>query len=173
MFGKRISLALVAVLAASLVAQPVVAHAATGAGGHVITCSIYANNPHASGHVNGTINSIGSVTCTSVVREIFIKVTLLNVNTGAASSTQKDYFNVASLQTNAAKSCAEAPATFRTATSYVIKFPPGYVPSQQSGTTYSPNTWVGCGGATLLGGSPSDASPQPIVLGEVSAEKEE
>lgn len=148
---KFVRIGATALLAAALLAPGSIANAATGPGGAIITCTARADNPHASGHVNGTINAVGSISCTSGVAEIYVKTILSNVNTGTASSKTNDFFNVTQLSSNATKTCAEAPATFRTNVEGLVRFPAGFTPSQ--GTLYvsSPNTWVSCSGISRVG----------------------
>jgi len=147
-----LALGAVGVLALSL-GTGTAAQAATGPGGQVITCTVSLDDPHASGHVNGTISAQGRVTCGATVAEIYIKTTLTNVNTGTAASQTFDSFNVKAGSSVGAKSCAEGPATFRSNASVVVQFPAGFTPNRQILNRSSPNKSVACGVSRAVPGS--------------------
>lgn len=115
-------------------------------------CTIKANNPHPSTHVNGTINAQGTASCTVVMNEIYIRPVLERAGGTTWPGTPSDLFNATQTQANAATSCANASAgqLFRLRIEYVLRAPSGYDPAYSSSTIYSP--WVGakCGGATRV-----------------------
>jgi len=78
-----------------------------------VTCTPQADYPHPSGHVNGTINSVGRGSCTGTVRTLAIVVTLAKSN-GPKWSKAIALDNVSSIQHNSAASCSNGPGTFRT-----------------------------------------------------------
>lgn len=63
------------------------------------------------------------------------------------SDDGKDFFNVKQLQDNAATSCSEGPASFRTRVSYALDSPPGVNPAYHANAIYSPWKYVVCGTA--------------------------
>jgi len=108
-------------------------------------CTIKANNPHGSTHVSGTINAVGTVSCTLVQDEIYIR-TYLEKSTGASwGGNTQDYFDSSWEQSNAATSCNQGPGTFRTRVSYAIHAPVGVSPRYAANTIYSPWVPVACG----------------------------
>ena len=108
-------------------------------------CTIKANNPHPSTHVNGTINAVGTVSCSVVMAEIYIKTTLEKATGSTWAGNTQDWYNVSSLQSNASTLCSQGPGTFRTRVSYVLRAPAGYSPAYSANTIYSPWTSVACG----------------------------
>ncbi|PWJ65251.1 hypothetical protein B0H03_10398 [Rathayibacter iranicus NCPPB 2253 = VKM Ac-1602] len=126
------------------------AEAATGPGGNVITCTVSLDNPHPSGHVNGTISAQGLVTCTGTVAEIYIKTSIRKVSNSTVASQTFDSFNVSRGSSVGAKPCSDGPATFRSQADVLVHFPAGYTPTPQTANRYSPHTAVACGNATRL-----------------------
>ncbi len=118
-------------------------------------CNINAQNPHPSNHVTGTINAVGTVSCSMVMQEIYVLTTLERMDGVTWTGNTRDYFNSNYEQSNAATSCNQGPGTFRTRVSYVIYAPPGVNPAYATSTVYSP--WIGviCGGVTAATGQPS------------------
>jgi hypothetical protein len=158
---KLTMLSIVVTAAALTLSSATAANAATGPGGSVITCNVYADYPHGSGHVAGTINAVGRVVCTAKVDEIYLKTTLLNVTRGTASSTTVDYLNTSSVSTNAAKGCGEGPAVFQTKTDVLVNFPARYTPQQGISHVSSPRITVKCGSVT---GANRVASGAPLEV---------
>lgn len=114
-------------------------------------CTIKANNPHPSSHFSGTINAVGTISCTIVMDEIYLGI-YLEKATGATWSSYPFYdaFNTSSASENASTSCSQGPGTFRTRASYVLRAPAGYSPAYSANTIYSPwITDVACGGGQL------------------------
>lgn len=129
--------------------------AATGPGGNVITCTVSLDNPHPSGHVNGTISAQGLVTCSGTVAEIYIKTSIRKVSNNTVASQTFDSFNVNRGSSVGAKPCSDGPATFRSQADVLVHFPAGYTPTPQTANKYSPHTAVACGNATTLTGTTS------------------
>ncbi|MGC0371284.1 hypothetical protein [Microbacterium sp. SLBN-111] len=116
---------------------------ATPANAYVIgECTIKANNPHPSTHVNGTINAQGTVACSVVMNEIYLRAVLERADGASWTGTTSDYFGVKGTQANAATSCSagESGLFFRLRIEYVLQAPPGVDPAYASNTIYSP--WV-------------------------------
>lgn len=131
------------------------AEAATGPGGNVITCTVSLDNPHQSGHVNGTISAQGLVTCTGTVAEIYIKTSLQKVSNNTVASQTFDSFNVSRGSSVGAKPCSDGPATFRSQADVLVQFPAGYTPTPQTANKYSPNIAVACGNVKKVTGTTS------------------
>jgi hypothetical protein len=125
-----------------VIAGAVPANAAVGPGGRVITCNLSLDNPHKSGHVNGTISAQGRVNCDAVVAEIYVKTTLTNVTRATAASQTFDKFNVSSGSSVGAKGCREGGATFQSKMEVVVQFPPGFSPARQVANKASNNQYV-------------------------------
>lgn len=101
-------------------------------------CTITAQNPHGSTHVAGTVNTVGTVSCSMTMTEIYIQTTLEKSNGQYWSGNVRDYFNSSYEMSNAATSCSQGPDSFRTRVSYVIQAPPGVNPRYTANTIYSP-----------------------------------
>lgn len=123
------------------------ANAATGPGGIVITCTTSLDNPHQSGHVNGSISAQGRINCTSGVAEIYVKTTLTNLSRATAASQTDDRFNVSSAASVGAKSCAEGGSVFQSKVEAVVHFPAGFVPEKGVLSQTSNRIGVTCGNA--------------------------
>ncbi|WP_216364051.1 hypothetical protein, partial [Subtercola boreus] len=136
------AVAAVAVLAVGLGAAP--ANAAT-----IGVCTIQAQNPHPSTHVNGTINGVGTVNCTSSVPEIYIYVVLQKSTGESWANPSRDYANTSSQQNNGASPCSAGPGIFRVETQYAITFPAGASPAYSAGAVDSPWMQVACGSARV------------------------
>lgn len=115
----------------------ITAHATTPSGSprssaaSLITCIVKANNPHDSHHVGGTVNFVGTVTCTAPVSSIVMTLTLywdgyLQADGGAANDGQ------ASLSSNVAAPCTSG--GWQGSIVATVVFPPGYVPSGLTGS---------------------------------------
>jgi len=156
-----VSLALAMMGGITLAAAP--AQAAT-----VGVCTIKANDPHGSTHVAGTINAVGTVDCTVSMNEIYVKTTLEKAGGASWAGAPYDRFNTTRGQSNAATNCSAGPGTFRTVTSYVLRFPPNLNPAYASNTIYGPWRSVACGNARLapseLVTSPSNVDPGPTTI---------
>lgn len=107
----------------------------------VITCTIQAQYPHDSSHVPGTVNEVGTITCTSPVSSLSITVELYYSGVLVASSS-KSNGGQAFIAHNAATSCVPGYYQGR-ATGYVV-FPPGYVPPSGFIGHTSPSVFVDC-----------------------------
>lgn len=163
----RRALATAAVLALSLGGGATAANAAVGPGGSIITCTISLDNPHPSGHVNGTISAQGRVTCTAMVDTIYIKTYLTKVNDGTVASQTFNRGSVSSGSSVGAKSCSEGPATFRSGADVVVHFPAGYTPAKAVSNHSSTNQYVACGNAFARNGAVDGESGliEPPVYG--------
>jgi hypothetical protein len=128
-------------------------------------CTMQVQDPHPSSHVNGTINVVGTASCTVTMTEIYVKVTLQRADGASWPGTTNDYFNTAQQQANAAAPCGAGPGTFRGYMSYVLRAPAGVNPSYSSGTVYGIWKGVACGGANR--GAPEDSASEGTRL-EVS-----
>lgn len=115
----------------------------------VITCTIKAGYPHASTHVNGTINTVGTLSCTSAVRSLSITHVLYRGSTeeGRAPGSNK---GVASISKNVAVSCALGPATFQSQAGGGIIPPVGFVPTSGQVFNSSPEIYLACGAPPLV-----------------------
>lgn len=111
----------------------------------VSICTIKANYPHGSTHVQGTINAEGTIACTSIVDNIWIDVYLEKSTGQEWSAPSKSYNNVSHLANYGNTSCANGPGTFRARVQYAITFPAGYAPRYHASYLYSPWRSVGCG----------------------------
>lgn len=108
-------------------------------------CTMNAQNPHGSTHVAGTINTVGTASCSIVMSEIYVKAVLYRADGASWAGAASDYFNTNYEQSNAATSCSAGPATFRMSLSYVLRAPAGYDPAYSANTIYSPWVSVACG----------------------------
>lgn len=109
-------------------------------------CTMKANIPHPSHHVDGMINAQGTADCGSVVmKEIYVKTTLEKGNGQRWPGKAYDSFNTRAGRSNSAIPCSTGAGTYRTVTSWVLYAPEGYAPSYSTGTTYSAWTSVACG----------------------------
>lgn len=130
---KRL-LASMAVGFATLVAGVAVAQPAQAV--DVSVCTIKPNYPHPSTHVNGTINTVGTVSCDRNMGAIFLRTTLVKANGSQWAGSVFDQINVRTAQSNAATSCSQGSGgNFRNATYYSIVFPPPLQPQNASGWT--------------------------------------
>lgn len=146
--GKRV-MRLFAALAVSIVAATVLTGVAAPSAANAVVvgvCTIKANDPHPSAHVSGTINAVGTVTCTVVMDEIYLAV-WLEKSTGSSWSSFPfyDYYNTSAASENAATSCGQGPGVFRTRVAYVLRAPAGYSPSYASNNFTGPWKNVACG----------------------------
>jgi hypothetical protein len=83
-------------------------------------------NPHNSSHVNGTVNVVVTLTCTSAVPQINIRAALYFNGNLVKDSGQRTVNNSSSAQNNAAVPCRNG--TYQGWMSYGVLFPPGFVP---------------------------------------------
>jgi hypothetical protein len=127
-------------------------------------CTIKANDPHPSTHVNGTINGTGTVSCSVTMDEIYLKVKLERSTGTVVDGTTDDYFNTAYESGNASTSCANA-GTWRTRVEYALRAPAGYSPAYSANNFASPWKAVACGAARV--------APDSAVLGDDSGYYEE
>jgi hypothetical protein len=91
-----------------------------------IVCTPNVQNPHNSSHVNGTINVVVTLTCTSVVPQINIRAALYKNGLLVKDSGQRTFNNTAFAQNNAAVPCSNG--TYQGWMSYGVLFPPGFTP---------------------------------------------
>jgi hypothetical protein len=68
------------------------------------SCTIQVDNPHNSGHVNGTINVEATVSCSAAVPHIAVFVSLYRDNV-KVNSDGKDVYNTAKTTENTATGC--------------------------------------------------------------------
>jgi hypothetical protein len=128
-------------------------------------CTIKANNPHASTHVSGTINAVGTVSCSVVMSEIYLAVHLEKATGGSWSSWPfYDSYNTKWASENAATSCGQGPGTFRSRVSYVLQAPPGANPAYSSGSIYSPWISVACGASLVAGGGAAQSASTTVPI---------
>jgi hypothetical protein len=92
----------------------------------VIVCTPNVQNPHNSSHVNGTVNVVVTLSCTSVVPQINIRAALYFNGLLVRDSGQRTVNNSNFAQNNAAVPCRNG--TYQGWMSYGVLFPPGYVP---------------------------------------------
>ncbi len=111
-------------------------------------CTLTINYPHASGHVSGTINVTGSVSCPVTMTEMFLQVHLQKSTGASWAGPSKDLFNTTWLNTNAATSCSSGAGSYRGRAYTEVRPPAGWSPAMQSQTKYSPYVSVACGGGT-------------------------
>jgi hypothetical protein len=113
---------------ASIVARS----SSTAATASTIVCTPNVQNPHESSHVPGTVNVVGTVTCTSAVPEIQLQVALYRQNPAdgrwylQSASGVMTYSNTAFGQANAAAPCEDG--NWVGWMSWYFKAPPGYTP---------------------------------------------
>ena len=127
-------------------------------------CTIKANNPHGSSHVSGTVNAVGTVSCTLVMSEIYV-FTTLEKSTGASwAGNNEDWFNSAAESSNAATSCSQAPGVFRARVAYAIHAPAGVNPRSTANTLYSPWISVTCSTAQIVVPGAASAGLVPATI---------
>ena len=98
----------------------------SGGGGVTITCTATANNPHDSSHVGGTVNFVGSVSCTAPVASLKLTLSLYWDGYLQASNI-KSNAGFASISNNVAAPCTSGGWQGTTYASVV--FPPGFSPA--------------------------------------------
>lgn len=98
-------------------------------------CEVKANNPHNSSHVGGTVNGVGSVTCTSSIPTIRIRTTLVRL--GVTQTTGNNTVSSTSYaQSNAALVCQ--PGQYQVIAYASVDFPNGTTRSlETAGVTVS------------------------------------
>ena len=122
-------------------------------------CTIKANDPHPSTHVTGTINATGTVSCSVLMDEIYIKVSLERSNGTVVPGNTQDVYNTSYQMSNASTSCANA-GTWRTRVQYALYAPAGYNPQHSASNFASPWKSVACGVARI--------APDQSVAGDSS-----
>lgn len=125
----------------------------TGPGGVVIHCTISADYPHPSTHVNGTINGVAHVNCDGIVRQISAQAFLVKSGGPAWSGAPKSPTNTTYVNVNAATSCSNGPGSFSTKIVATVYFPYSFTPAQASVTIASPFVGAACGVAFAPQGS--------------------
>jgi hypothetical protein len=103
-------------------------------GPSTITCTAKANDPHDSSHVGGTVNFVGSISCTAPVASL--KMTLYLYWDGyLQASKTKSNAGYASISNNVAAACTSG--GWQGTTYGTVTFPAGYTP--HSGTVSDSN----------------------------------
>ncbi|AGW40506.1 hypothetical protein O159_02770 [Leifsonia xyli subsp. cynodontis DSM 46306] len=133
-----------------LVAGSVLVTAAPANAVVVGVCTMQVQDPHPSTHVHGTINVVGTASCSIVMTEIYVKVTLQRSDDATWPGATNDYRNTSQEQANAAAPCSAGPNMFRGYLSYALTAPAGYSPAYATGTTYGIWKSVICGGPGLV-----------------------
>jgi len=118
-------------------------------------CTIKANNPHASTHVNGTINGTATITCSQTMQEIYLRVKLEKSNGTTKLGTTTDEYGVSNAQGNAFVQCNQ-PGTYRVIAEYVLVAPPGYSPKRAASNIAGSYKSVACGAASRSSGTVAD-----------------
>jgi hypothetical protein len=161
--GRRTRMRLGAVaLSVAAVAGISLAGAAPANAITVGVCTMQVQNAHPSTHVNGTINVVGTATCTVTMNEIYVHVVLQRSDGATWPGNTNDYFNTTQEQSNAAAPCSAGPGTFRGYMSYVLKAPTGYSPAYSSNTIYGVYQSFACGTATFA--KAGGAQPEPLTI---------
>lgn len=137
------SVAAIIVTSAALVAVSAPASAVV-----VGICTIKANYPHGSTHVSGTINGVGTISCTKTMTSLYINVKLLKSGGPTWYGTSSLDYGVKNLRGNSATSCSNGPAKFKTSVEFILDAPPGYKPDRYVGAVISPWRSVACGVAS-------------------------
>lgn len=145
MWKRRNKLALSsAALTGLMILRGTLAAPAAQASVVVGVCTIKADLTHGSSHVNSTINGEGWVSCSIVMSEIYLRVSIEKSTGSIIYDDPLDYFNTSYEKGHAATSCSNA-GTWRTRAAYVLRAPSGYNPSYASGSTYSAWSRIVCG----------------------------
>lgn len=126
-------------------------------------CTMQIQDAHASTHVSGTINVVGTATCSVTMNEIYVHVVLQRADGASWPGTTNDYYNTSQQQANAAAPCSAGPNTFRGYLSYVLRAPAGYNPSYSTNTIYGIWKGVGCGISFAKSGA-ADSEPLTISV---------
>ncbi|ALE93677.1 hypothetical protein AOC05_17335 [Arthrobacter alpinus] len=111
-------------------------------------CTMKANDPHASVHVSGTINSEGTLKCTIGMTEIYLRTYLEKSGGPTWGGNTESWLNATAGKTYksvANTSCSQGPATFRTRVAYTLQSPPGVSPAYTANNIYSPWFGLACG----------------------------
>jgi hypothetical protein len=153
-----------AVVAAGIVASVSFLGPVSPANADVVTCGVARQYPHASTHVNGTINTISTVQCDGVTASIYLRVTIekkSNGNSWQGAPTA----NVLSTYAwaNVVIPCSKGPGKFRNVT-YVNVVGTPSAPGDFTSWYYGPWVSVACGvsAASLPDGS---EAPDPVQVG--------
>jgi hypothetical protein len=107
-----------------------------------IVCTPNVQNPHNSSHVHGTVNVVVTLACTSAVTKIGIRAALYRNGLLVKDSHEKDFFGARFAQNNAAEPCHNA--TYQGWMSYIVVFPPGYVPPTGSSSGFGNAVRITC-----------------------------
>lgn len=133
-----------------------------GPGGNIIVCTVKADYPHNSTHVGGTVNFVGSVSCTSTVANIAQTTYLYDTTNGRNKVGQFPYQpGTSSAKSNSALSCING--VYYGVSSTSVTFPPNYVPQSQYSRAVSSKVTIQCN----LYKSPVSSfsgSYEPVVL---------
>lgn len=112
-------------------------------------CTLNVQNPHASGHVKGTINVVAVVTCDIPAGALRLAVNLIRIspnNKQWAAVPTATNTGERRIQNNAATSCSQGPGNFQGWAWATLTPPPGY---QLSGSPdikqYGKTLSVACG----------------------------
>jgi hypothetical protein len=113
----------------------------TAAPADVITCTVNAQYPHNSSHVNGTINGVITINCTNLVQRMVGVMSLYNNGVFVAGGGLDESWRAVDSM-NAAVSCADG--TYHTEGGVSIYFPPGYSPPTWHGWVQSASIYLTC-----------------------------
>jgi hypothetical protein len=108
----------------------------------VITCTPQVQNPHNSSHVNGTVNVVVTLSCSSSVTYISIRAALYRNGSLVKDSGSKTVYGTSKAQNNAAVPCSNA--TYQGWMSYYVQFPPGYTPPSGASSGYGNSVYITC-----------------------------
>jgi hypothetical protein len=111
-------------------------------------CTITVGEPHASSHVNGTINSYGRLSCSIGMPNIHLRAQLEKSNGTTWNGNTEDWLNTSpggSWFSNKAIPCAGNHGTYRTNVAIVLHAPPGVNPQYHAKTYTSIWRSVACG----------------------------
>lgn len=127
-----------------------------------ITCTHSVQYPHASTHVNGTINVVAGVTCTSTMSRIYIRTWLHKSGGSTWPGAPRDWLVTSSVSANAATDCSNGPGTFYGSSTTELYPPAGYTPTYATLTNTGASVWVKCGSGISI-------APDARALTELAA----
>lgn len=107
-----------------------------------IVCTPQVQNPHNSSHVNGTVNIVVTLKCTSAVPQINIRAALYFDGRLVKQSGQRTVRNSSSAKNNAAVPCRSG--TYQGWMSFGVLFPPGYVPPTGASSGFGRAVPISC-----------------------------
>lgn len=107
-----------------------------------ITCTPQVQNPHNSTHVNGTVNVVVTLKCTSAVPRINIRAGLYRNGNLVKDSNQKTVYNSSSAQNNAAVPCRNG--RYQGWMAYSVLFPSGFNPPTGASSGFGNQVQITC-----------------------------